>query len=578
MPTIQIEANGKIIDAEQGEMLVYALRRAGFDVPTLCNIDGLCATGTCRICVCEVEGQRALVPACAFPVFPGMKVKTHSPRVIKARKTIIELMLSDHHDDCLLCDRCGTCELQTLAEKYQVRKRAFFGEKNVYPKDESSQSIVRDPEKCILCGKCIRVCEEIQGVGAINFIKRGSKTKVGCAFDMPLAESSCINCGQCVRICPTGALTFQSHVQRVLDALNDPNKTVVVQHAPAVSVSLGEEFGFQPGSDICGLMTAALRQCGFDYVFDTSFSADLTIMEEGSELVQRLTQSGVLPMFTSCSPGWIKYIEEFHPDFLPNVSTCKSPMSMLAAIIKTFFADKIGKKAEDIFSVAIMPCTAKKFEAARPELGRDGYQDTDAVLTTRELAQLIKLIGVNMSKVQPETADTPFAERSTAGKIFGTSGGVMEAAIRSAVYLVTKQELPDLNIIPCRGFEGVKEFKVTIPGTEITLGIAVVSGLDNAGKLINAIRSGEKTGLHFIEVMTCPGGCVNGGGQPVGVSAEDVKARMVKLYKMDETEQLRESHLNEEVMRLYEEFLGEPLGHKSHELLHTSYAKRDVIM
>ncbi len=578
MPTIQIEANGKIIEAQQGEMLVYALRRAGFDVPTLCNIDGLCASGTCRICVCEVEGQRALVPACAFPVFPGMKVKTHSPRVIKARKTIIELLLSDHHDDCLLCDRCGTCELQQLAEKYQVRKRAFIGEKNTFPKDESSLSIVRDPEKCILCGKCIRVCEEIQGVGAIDFIHRGSKTKVGCAFDMPLAESSCINCGQCVRICPTGALTYSSHIQRVLDALNDPNKTVCVQHAPAVSVTLGEEFGFKPGDDIAGLMNAALRQCGFDYVFDTSFSADLTIMEEGSELVQRLTTGGVLPMFTSCSPGWIKYIEQFHPDFLPNVSTCKSPMSMLAAVIKTFFAGKINKTPQEIFSVAIMPCTAKKFEAARPELGRDGYQDTDAVLTTRELAQLIKLIGVNMSKIQPEPADTPFAERSTAGKIFGTSGGVMEAAIRSAVYLVTKKELPNLEITPCRGFEGVKEFQVTIPGTEITLGIAVVSSLENTGKLINAIRSGEKTGLHFIEVMTCPGGCVNGGGQPVGVKPDEVKARMQKLYQLDGTETLRESHKNAEVQRLYDEFLGEPLGHKSHELLHTHYAKRDVVM
>lgn len=577
MSTIQIEANGKIIEAEAGEKLLYALRRAGFEVPTLCNIDGLCASGTCRICVCEVEGQRALVPACAFPVFPGMKVKTHSPRVIRARKTIIELMLSDHHDDCLLCERCGNCELQKLAQQYQVHQRAFIGEKNVFPKDESSLSIVRDPEKCILCGKCIRVCEEIQGVGAINFINRGSKTKVGAAFDMPLAESSCINCGQCVRVCPTGALTYKSHIQRVLDAIADPNKTVCVQHAPAVSVTLGEEFGFKPGDDVAGIMHAALRQIGVDYVFDTSFSADLTIMEEGSELVQRLTQGGALPMFTSCSPGWIKYIEQFHPDFLPNVSSCKSPMSMLAAIVKTFFADKIGKKPQEIFSFAIMPCTAKKFEAARPEMGRDGYQDTDAVLTTRELAQLIKLCGVDMTKIKPEPADTPFAERSTAGKMFGTSGGVMEAAIRSAVYLVTKQELPDLNIVPCRGFEGVKEFKVTIPGTEITLGIAVVSGLDNAGKLIDAIRSGEKTGLHFIEVMTCPGGCVNGGGQPVGTKAEEVKARMVKLYQLDEVESLRLSHKNEEVLRLYDEFLGEPLGHKSHELLHTHYNMRDVV-
>ncbi len=369
-------------------MLLTALRRAGISVPTLCHIDGLNASGACRMCVVEVEGQRGLVPSCAFPVADGMKVRTHSPRAVAARKTIVELLLANHPDDCLYCSRNGNCRLQHLAEELGVRQRRFAGDRTRHRIDASSPSIVRDPGKCILCGKCVRVCEEIQRVAAIDFIGRGSKTKIGTAFDEGLNVSSCINCGQCIAVCPTGALSEQSQIKEVLDALNDPNKVVVVQHAPAVSVTLGEEFGMAPGADVIGVMTAALRRLGFDRVFDTGFTADLTIMEEGSELVHRLTNGGRLPMLTSCSPGWIKFVETQYPDFIENLSTCKSPQQMMGAIIKTYFAEREGLESVGIYSVSIMPCTAKKFEAGRPEMGRDGLADVDAVLTTRELASI----------------------------------------------------------------------------------------------------------------------------------------------------------------------------------------------
>jgi len=573
--TVQIEVNGRQVDASQGEMLISALRRTGIDVPTLCNYEGLSPAGACRVCVVEVEGQRSLVPACAFPVTAGIKVKTQTDRVANARRTIVELLLADHPDDCLFCERNGNCQLRGLAESFGIRRRRFVGQRSVYPVDSSGESIVRDGEKCIKCGKCVRICDEIQRVACIDFIGRGSKTIVGTAFDEGMNVSSCINCGQCVTCCPTGALVAKSHVDRVTAALRDPDLHVVVQHAPAVSIALGEEFGFSAGTDVMGKMHAVLRQMGFDAVFDTSFSADLTIMEEATELVHRVKSGGVLPMFTSCSPGWIKFIETFYPQNIPNLSTCKSPQGMLGAVIKTYYAEKRGLDPHKIYSVSVMPCTAKKFEASRPELGRDGYRDVDAVLTTRELAQLIRRFNLDLN-VQPESADSPFGVRSSAGKIFGATGGVMEAAVRSAYYFMTGSELGDLEVEAVRGLAGIKEAHVDIAG--VNVGIAVVNGLGSARKLLDQINAGARKDIHFVEVMTCPGGCVGGGGQPYGTDISKVKMRSQELYNIDGAEMLRTSHANPEIVELYKEFLEEPNSHKSHELLHTHYQQRETLM
>jgi NADH-quinone oxidoreductase subunit G/NADP-reducing hydrogenase subunit HndD len=504
-----------------------------------------------------------------------MKIRTNTPEVMQTRKTIIELLLSNHPDDCLYCARNGNCDLAKLAAENGIRGRSFHGERFHRPKDISSPSIVREPDKCILCGKCVRMCEEIQGVSAIDFIQRGSRAYVGTAFNQGLNVSSCINCGQCILVCPTAALSEHKYVDEVLQALADPETTVVVQHAPAVSVSIAEEFGFKPGTDFDGKMVGALRRVGFDRVFDTSFAADLTIMEEGSELVHRIKNNGVLPMFTSCSPGWVKFVEQFYPEFLPNVSTCKSPQQMMGAVIKSFFAEKEHIDPKKIVSVSIMPCTAKKFECGRPEMGRDFVADVDFVLTTRELAELFRIAGVNPAAVAPELPDTPFGTRSSAGKLFGASGGVMEAAVRSAYFLLTGGELKEYKIQDLRGMKGSKELRVTIGGLD--LGAAVVSSLGQARKLIEEIKAGRRD-IHFIEVMTCPGGCINGGGQPIGADRDAIKARMQALYQIDRDDRLRVSHKNEWVQRLYAEFLGEPLGHKSHELLHTHYNKREVLV
>ncbi len=575
MSSVTIEVNGRKVEAKKGETILSALRRASVKVPTLCYLEGLAPSGACRMCVVEVEGSANLVPSCSFPVAEGMKIKSNSPAVMQARRTIIELLLSNHPDDCLYCIRGGNCTLAELAQEHGVRARRFRGAKNRREKDMSGPSIQRDPEKCILCGKCVRVCEEIQGVSAIDFVQRGSKSMVGTAFNKGLNVSSCINCGQCIMVCPTGALHERSYVEEVMRSLNDPDKIVVAQHAPAVSVSIAEEFGMKPGTDFDGKMVASLRRIGFDRVFDTSFTADLTIMEEGSELAHRVKTGGVLPMMTSCSPGWIKFVEQFYPEMLPNLSTCKSPQQMMGAIVKTFYAEREKLDPKQIVSVSIMPCTAKKFECARPEMGRDYVQDVDYVLTTRELAELFRMTGVDPATVEPEAADTPFGERSSAGKLFGASGGVMEAAVRSACFLLTGQELAELKIEDLRGLKGCKEVRVKIGDLEI--GAAVVSNLLNARKLLDEVKAGRKD-IHFIEVMTCPGGCINGGGQPIGADIEAIKARMKALYQIDRDATLRVSHKNKWVQRLYDEYLGKPLGEKSHKLLHTRYAKRDVMV
>jgi NADH-quinone oxidoreductase subunit G/NADP-reducing hydrogenase subunit HndD len=564
-----ITVNGRDTEAQNGETILSALTREGIHVPTLCHVEGLTPTGACRLCVVEVNGR--LVPSCAYPVAEGMTIQTHTPRVMTARKTIVELLLANHPDDCLYCERSGSCQLQDLAEELGVRRRRFTGDRNRQNADISSPSIIRDPAKCILCGKCVRVCEEVQGVAAIDFIGRGSRSTVGTAFDEGLNVSTCINCGQCVVTCPTGALREQSHIERVTAALADPELTVVIQHAPSVSVTLAEEFGAKPGADVCGAMTAVLRRIGFDRVFDTSFAADLTILEEGSELVHRVQTGGPLPLLTSCSPGWVKFVEQFYPELIPNVSTCKSPQQMLGAVIKTFFAEREGLAPEKIFSVSVMPCTAKKFEADRPEHARDGVPDVDAVLTTRELARLIRERGLTLDGVEPEAADSPFGERSSAGKLFGATGGVAEAATRSAYYLLTGEELTDPVIRDLRGMKPIKETHVKVG--ELEVGVAVVSGLSAARRILDQVRAG-RSDLHMIEVMTCPGGCINGGGQPYNADREAAVKRMQRLYSIDNTEAMRASHHNPEVKRLYEEFLGEPLGHRSHELLHTTYTPR----
>jgi len=573
----EINVNGKTIEANEGEMLLTSLKRAGYNIPTLCHMEGLCASGACRMCVVDLDGR--LVPSCAFPVskreMDGKKVQTHSPRAIRARKTIVELLLASHPDDCLFCVRNGNCTLQGLAEELGVRERRYSGAKNEFTIDSSSPSLTRDPAKCVLCGKCVRVCEEVQTVSAIDFVGRGSKTCIGTAFNEGLNVSSCINCGQCITACPTGALRENSSLKEVIAALQDPDKYVVVQHAPAVSVSIAEAFGVKPGVDACGAMHAALRRMGFKKVFDTSFTADLTIMEEASELAHRVATGGVLPMFTSCSPGWIKFVETFYPEFIPNLSSCKSPQQMLGALIKSYFAQREGIDPSKIFSVSIMPCTAKKFECGRNEMGHGEHADVDAVLTTRELARFMRMRGIDLSNMEPEGADTPFGERSTAGKLFGATGGVMEAALRSAYFMLTGTELETLEIKAVRDLAGVKQATVPVGGLEV--GVAVVSGLGNARKLLEEIKAGGQKGLHFLEVMTCPGGCVNGGGQPMSSDPNAVRARMQALYTLDRNETLRVSHKNESVKRLYDEFLGKPLGEKSHHLLHTHYHQRETI-
>jgi iron-only hydrogenase group A len=570
---ITIEINEKKYSAKPGVTILSVLKEHSIHVPSLCNMEELLPTGACRLCVVEVEGMRTLVPSCSFPVADGMKIQTHSHRVLRARKTIIELLLANHPDDCLYCVRNGTCELQTLAEEMNVRERRHVGVKHAFKKDISSASIVRDPEKCILCGRCVRMCEEIQTVSAIDFIGRGCTTQVGTAFNEGLNVSTCINCGQCIMVCPTGALTEQSAIEQVEAALRNPNLVVIAQHAPSISVSLGEEFGLPAGFDVCGSMTAALRDIGFSRVFDTGFSADLTIMEEASELAHRVSTGGVLPMLTSCSPGWIKFVEHNYPEFIPNLSTCKSPQQMMGAVIKSYYAEKENIDPKNIFSVSIMPCTAKKFEATRSEMTRGALPDIDAVLTTRELAKLLRKFGVVLGTVKPEEADNPLGTRSTAGKIFGATGGVMEAAVRTAHYLLTGKEMENLVVPEVRELKGVKEASVTID--ELKVGIAVASGLGNARKLLDQIKAG-RSDLHFIEIMTCPGGCIAGGGQPLQIGKEHIRARMKKLYDIDRQETVRTSHTNPMIKQLYDEFLGEPLGGKSHQLLHTHYHERII--
>ena len=572
---MNLTINNKQVNANAGELLLDVLHREGIKVPTLCHMKDMLPSGACRMCVVEDLNTGRLITSCSTPVMDGMNVQTNTQRVVESRKTIVELLLSNHPDDCLYCVRNQNCELQTLAADHNINERRIRGVKNQFPLDRSSSSIIRDPEKCILCGRCVRTCEEQMGVACIDFVNRGSQTFIGTALKKGLNLSSCINCGQCIMVCPTGALTEKSHITELTEMLQNKNKTVVVQYAPSISVSIAEEFGLEPGLDINGLMNAALRKIGFDYVFDTTFSADLTIMEEGTELISRIKNGGKLPLFTSCCPGWIKYAEEFAHDFIDNLSTCKSPQQMAGAVIKSYFSQKINKKPEEIYSVSIMPCTAKKFEGQRDEMTHEGYSDVDCELTTREFVKLIKMMGIDITRLEPQMTDTPFGTRTSAGKIFGASGGVAEAAIRSVYFLLTGEELKEFRISALRGMEGRKEIKIKIGDLEV--GVAVVHGMANAKKLLDELRNGRND-IHFVEFMACPGGCVGGGGQPIKMDMEAIKIRMKSLYRIDESDSIKVSHKNPDVQRLYAEFLGEPNGHKSHELLHTKYQKRFVIL
>ncbi|MDO4563874.1 MAG: NADH-dependent [FeFe] hydrogenase, group A6 [Clostridia bacterium] len=579
MDKVNVTINGNTISVPADYTILEAARSAGIDIPTLCYLKDVSQTGSCRMCLVEVQGARALQAACVYPVNEGLVVNTNTKAAREARRTTLELILSNHDRKCLTCVRNQNCELQKLCDELGVEDIPYEGVRIEHETDATSPSIVRDDNKCVLCRRCVNMCKNIQTVGAIETVERGFDTSVGCAFGMDLADTSCVNCGQCIAVCPVGALYEQDATKTVWAALENPDLHVVVQPAPAVRVALGEEFGLPIGTRVTGKMAAALRRLGFDKVFDTDFAADLTIMEEGTELLGRIKNGGKLPMITSCSPGWIKFCEHNFPDFLDNLSTCKSPHEMYGAVIKSYYASVSGIDPKNIFTVSVMPCTAKKFEAQRDELAATGYQDVDVVLTTRELAKMIKQSGIDFNALPDEGFDDPFgAAASGAGVIFGATGGVMEAAIRTVAEILEGKEIPDIEYTSVRGVEGIKVAQVEAGGK--TIRAAVAHGLGNARALLERIRSGEIE-LDFIEIMACPGGCVNGGGQPivpakVKMSADVRAVRAAAIYDEDESLEIRKSHENPYIKKLYDEYLGEPCGHKSHELLHTHYVKRNL--
>jgi len=571
VPEVKVTIDGIEVTVPSGSTILQAAERAGVRIPTLCHHPDQEVKGVCRVCVVEVEKSRTLQAACAFPVADGMVVRTNTPAVREARRVIVELMLSRHPENCLECARNMKCELQALAEELGVRQVRFERKLKDHPRDTSTPSLIRDPSKCVVCRRCVYTCEKVQGVAALWPAYRGHETVVVPAYDSDMIDVVCALCGQCIHACPTGAITEKDDTEQVWEALGDPSKHVVVQTAPAIRATLGEEAGLPPGTLVTGKMVAALRRLGFDRVFDTDFTADLTIMEEGSELIHRLETGGTLPLLTSCSPGWVKFIEHFFPELLPNVSTCKSPQQMFGALAKTYYAEKFGLDPADIFVVSVMPCTAKKFEAARPEMNSSGYRDVDVVLTSRELGRMFRQAGIDFEKLEEEEFDDPLGVSTGAGAIFGATGGVMEAALRTAYELVTKKELKELDFVAVRGMAGIKEATVDLDG--VKLNVAVAHGLANARTLMEKVARGEGD-YHFIEIMACPGGCIGGGGQPIRTTNEVRERRIDAIYREDRRLPIRKSHENPAIKKLYEEYLGEPLGEKSHELLHTHYAPR----
>ena len=576
---VNIKINGVPCSAPEGSTILEAARLAGIKIPTLCFLKDINEIGACRICVVEVKGARTLVAACVYPINEGMEVFTNTPKVIESRRTTLELILSNHKRECLSCVRSGSCELQELCNEYNVVEDYYEGENPAIEIDDSAAHMTRDNSKCILCRRCVAACEKLQGIGVIGANERGFAVQIASPFDMSLAETACVSCGQCITACPTGALKEKDDTAKILEAIADPEKMVVVQAAPAVRASLGEAFGYPIGTNVEGKMIAAMRRLGFDKVFDTNFSADLTIMEESAEFIDRVQNGGVLPMITSCSPGWIRYCENYFPEFIPNLSSCKSPQQMFGAVVKTYYAQKLGKNPEDIFSVSIMPCTAKKYEIGRDDQSAAGIPDLDATITTRELARLIKQAGIMFNDLPDEVCDSPLGTGTGAAVIFGATGGVMEAALRTAVWKLTgKPDSTPIEFTDVRGVDGIKEATYNVAGMEVK--VAVASGLANAKALLKKVKSGEAS-YHFIEIMACPGGCVNGGGQIIQPSSvrsfTDIRAERAKvLYDIDSANTMRCSHENPDVKSLYDEFFCETVSHKAHEVLHTSYKAKKL--
>lgn len=576
MEMVNIKINNMPLSVPKGISILEAARMAGIEIPTLCYLKKINEIGACRICMVEVKGARSLVTACVYPVNEGMEIFTNTERVRKSRKTTLELILSTHDRKCLSCVRSGTCELQQLCKEFGVDDEGRFdGANPVHEYDDSAIHMIRDNGKCILCRRCVAACQA-QHISVIGANARGFDTHIGSAFERPLDSVACVSCGQCIVNCPTGAIYEKDDTAKVLEAINDPEKFVVVHTAPSIRVTLGECFGMHIGTNVQGKMVAALRRLGFDKVFDTDFGADLTIVEEANEFLCRVQNGGVLPMITSCSPGWIKYCEHYYPDMLDHLSTCKSPQQMSGAIIKTWYAEKMGIDPKDIVVVGIMPCTAKKFETKRDDQAASGYPDVDYSLTTRELGRMIESAGIYFKHLPDEEFDNPLGDSTGAAVIFGATGGVMEAALRTAVEKLSGEELKSLDFTEVRGTDGIKEASYTVNGMEVK--VCVVSGLANANTIMEKVKNGTAD-YHFIEIMGCPGGCVNGGGQPIQHAVVrnfvDLKARRAAaLYEADKDMPLRKSHESEAVKRLYAEFLGEPGSHKAHEVLHTSYVAR----
>ena len=578
---ISVTINNTQVEVEPGSTILDAARKAGAHIPTLCHLDlhdikYVNKVATCRVCMVEVAGRRNLAPACSTDVTDGMVINTNSVRAINSRRTMVELLLSNHPKDCLICERNQNCELQSLAAELGVREIKYEGKTSTHAKDTSSYSLVRDPEKCVLCRRCETMCNDVQTVGVYSAVNRGFDTVIGTAFDQPMLETGCTFCGQCVSVCPTGALTQVSNTSQVWKALNDSDKYVIVQTAPAIRVALGEMFGMPAGTRVTGKMVSALRGMGFNQVLDTDFAADLTIMEEASELIHRIQHGGTLPILTSCCPAWVKFIEHNFPELLDVPSTCKSPHEMFGAIAKTYLAQKLGIAPEKIVVVSVMPCLAKKYEAARPELGDDNLRNVDYVISTRELGAMIREAGISFIDLPDGEFDKVMGASTGASVIFGTSGGVIEAALRTASAWLSKTELGRIDFTELRGMAGIRTATVNIAGMD--LNIAVASGLGNARKLLEDVRD-KKATYHAIEIMACPGGCISGGGQPYHDhhdSLDILRVRAQALFNEDADMPLRTSHQNPEVIQLYKEFLGEPYGEKAHKLLHTSFTKREL--
>ncbi|MDD3832205.1 MAG: NADH-dependent [FeFe] hydrogenase, group A6 [Clostridia bacterium] len=576
---INVKIDNVPVTVESGTTILEAAKQAGIKIPTLCFLKEINEIGACRVCVCEVKGARSLVASCVYPLDrEGTEVFTNTPKVLQSRKTTVELLLSNHDQNCLGCVRNQNCELQKLSLELGCDNKKYAGEKTEYPQDLSTPYLIRDNSKCILCRRCVAACEKYQSVSVIGANARGFDTHIGTAFEKDLGDVPCVGCGQCIAVCPTGALRERDEIDDVLADIANPDKYVIVGTAPATRVGIGEEFGYPIGTNTEGKMVAALRRCGFNNVFDVDFTADLTIMEEGYEFLDRLNNGGKLPMLTSCSPAWIKFVEHYYPQLIDNLSTCKSPQQMFGALCKTYYAEKIGVPAEKISVVSIMPCTAKKFEKGRPYQNASGYPDIDHVLTTREMARMFKRKGIIYNELPDEQYDAPLGIGSGAGLLFGATGGVMEAALRTLAEVLEGKELTKLDFTEVRGIEGIKEAKYTLAGIEVK--VAVASGLANARKLMDLIVAG-KADYHFIEIMSCPGGCVNGGGQPIhdaytrnNVNIRELRAKA--LYSTDVQMKLRKSHENPYIKEIYDNYLGKPNSHKAHELLHTKYVKRGI--